>query len=82
MSGNSYASSNTFVGERVQKCERGSDMNCKHCGQPISDDRWPVHEAGNYRGKSRCDPDDSDLPYGFNAGRYYEDCESPCLGAS
>lgn len=56
-------------------------MTCKHCGQPISDDQWPVHLAGDYRGKSRCCPGDSGLPYGYNAGREGEPCESPCIGA-
>lgn len=54
---------------------------CKHCGQPICDDTWPVHLEGNHRGKSRCDPEDSDLPYGYNAGRTSEPCTSPCIGA-
>lgn len=55
---------------------------CKRCGQPISNDTWPVHLEGDYRGKSRCDPADSGMPYGYNAGRANETCTSPCIGAN
>lgn len=54
---------------------------CKHCGQPISDDPYPVHLRGLYRGKSRCDPEDSGLPYGYNADPEGATCSSLCLGA-
>jgi hypothetical protein len=54
---------------------------CKHCGQPIGDGQYPVHRAGHYRGKQRCDPDDSGLPYGYNADPVGAPCNAICLGS-
>jgi hypothetical protein len=55
---------------------------CKHCRQPISEhETGALHLAGGYRGKQRCDPADSGLPYGYNAAAPDADCEKPCLGA-
>ncbi|UGL61959.1 hypothetical protein SEA_EASTWEST_76 [Arthrobacter phage EastWest] len=56
---------------------------CKHCGQSISTVSgvdW-IHTAGGYRGKSRCDPADSGLRYGYNAGPAEQDCSAICLGS-
>lgn len=57
-------------------------MNCKHCGREIKseDGRWYVHSDGGYRGKSRCNPEDSGLPYGYNAAPQGTACTSPCIG--
>lgn len=57
-------------------------MRCKHCRRLISDGEYPVHEEGNYSGKNRCDPGDSGLPYGYNAGRTAEPCDASCLGSA
>ncbi len=53
-------------------------MNCKHCGRPIE---GTLHLEGAYRGKQRCDPADSALPYGYNADPDGAPCQYPCLGA-
>ncbi len=58
---------------------------CKHCGRTIhtgSPDRGYVHR-GDWGGasKSRCDPDESGLPYGYNAAPVGEPCQWPCIGA-
>jgi hypothetical protein len=55
---------------------------CTHCGQPISRDKWPVHLAGDYRGKHSCSPGDSGLPYGYEAHPADTPCAYPCLGAN
>ena len=54
---------------------------CKHCGREISDTPWPVHLTGHYRGKHRCDPDDSGLMYGYEAAPEGTECTPPCVGA-
>lgn len=56
-------------------------FRCKHCYRAISADVYPVHLEGEYRGKSRCDPVDSDLPYGYNADRIGSACNDLCLGS-
>lgn len=33
-----------------------------------------------HTGKSRCDPDESGLPYGYNAAPASEPCSPPCIG--
>ena len=56
---------------------------CKHCGRAIAPggNRYHVHllDSG-YNGKSRCDPDESGLMYGYNAAPIGETCSSPCIG--
>ena len=42
-------------------------MKCKHCGRLLIAPHYQTHAEGNYRGKMRCDPEDSGLPYGYNA---------------
>lgn len=54
---------------------------CTHCHREISGDKWPVHAEGGYRGKHRCSPEDSGLPYGYEAHTEGTACEYPCLGA-
>ena len=56
------------------------NQKCKHCSRPITDAPvGPTHLEGDYRGKQRCDPADSGLPYGYNAGRADTECTKPCL---
>lgn len=33
-----------------------------------------------HAGKSRCDPDESGLSYGYNAAPTGEPCSTPCIG--
>lgn len=51
---------------------------CKHCYRNI---KGVVHIEGSYRGKMRCDPQDSMLKYGYNAEAVGTDCGPTCLGA-
>lgn len=55
---------------------------CKHCGRAIkTGDGYHTHllDSG-HTGKSRCDPDESGLMYGYNAAPVGEPCSSPCIG--
>lgn len=58
---------------------------CKHCGRMINDGdqrRGWVHRTNSgHNGKSRCDPDESGLPYGRNAEPIGFRCQSPCIEA-
>lgn len=56
-------------------------VRCKHCAREISADTWAVHLTGGYRGKRRCDPDDSGMMYGYEAAPEGVECASPCIGA-
>lgn len=42
---------------------------CANCTKTIMsvDKRWWLHAEGGYRGKARCDPQDSEQPYGLEA---------------
>lgn len=57
---------------------------CKHCGRTIHDGnptRGYVHRGnGGHTSKSRCDPDESGLPYGYNAEPIGQPCGNPCIG--
>jgi hypothetical protein len=58
---------------------------CKHCGRAIhagSPERGYIHRSDGYASKSRCDPDESGLPYGYNAEPVGQPCKSPCVGAT
>lgn len=50
---------------------------CKHCRRPIENG---LHLEGVYRGKHRCDPDDSQQPYGYEAEPEGTYCSERCLG--
>lgn len=58
--------------------------DCKHCGRRIADGNpeqgW-VHDVGPGSVIGRCRPDESGLPYGYNAEPEGEPCRYPCLGA-
>ena len=57
-------------------------IECKHCRRPISDHLIsPLHLEGKQRGLQRCDPAETELPYGYNAGPAGTECVAPCLGA-
>lgn len=54
---------------------------CVHCGRAAE---RTVHIEGDYRGKQRCDPEDSRLPYGYNAHPADVSCDTPltsCVGS-
>lgn len=51
---------------------------CKHCYRTIN---GVSHIEGAYRGKMRCDPQDTMMKYGYNAEAVGTDCGSTCLGA-
>ena len=60
-----------------------SNKPCKHCGRNTENigDHYHVHILDNgYQGKSRCDPDESGLDYGYNAAPIGEPCSEPCIG--
>lgn len=50
---------------------------CKHCYRQI-DGR--VHAEGMAKGRMRCDPEDSQLVYGYNAEPTDADCGTTCMG--
>lgn len=56
---------------------------CKHCDRTIATtaprNGW-VHADGGNRLLSRCNGEDSGLPYGYNAEPEGEPCGMPCLG--
>lgn len=58
---------------------------CKHCGRAIADGderRGWVHaldHPGSVLG--RCNPDESGLPYGYDAEPEGQPCRNPCLGS-
>ena len=58
---------------------------CKHCGgvigSSVPDGRngW-VHVARPHGGLGRCDPEESGMPYGYNAEPENTACSNPCLG--
>ncbi len=60
-------------------------VKCKHCGRQIAagNERlgWVHALDSGYTGKSRCDPDESGLPYGYNAEPVGNPCQRPCLGS-
>lgn len=58
------------------------NAKCKHCGRELTSGEHPVHAEGDYRGKNRCCPGDSGLPYGYEAVPEGTECSYPCLGAS
>lgn len=62
-----------------------SGERCKHCGRAIAGgDRkrgW-VHDLGKGSVLGRCNPDESGLPYGYNAEPVGEPCMYPCAGSS
>lgn len=55
---------------------------CKHCFRAVKGvDGSYIHDEGLYRGKARCDPQDSQLVYGYNADPVGAECSPICLGA-
>lgn len=56
-------------------------MTCKHCGKELTSPHYQTHAEGNHRGKMRCDPDDSGLPYGYDAAPEGVPCDQICLGS-
>lgn len=56
-------------------------VECKHCGRALTSPHFATHAEGNYRGKMRCDPEDSGLSYGYNAAPIYVSCDIACLGS-
>lgn len=63
---------------RVEEQELKSDQDiCKHCYRQI---RGVIHTEGMGRGKMRCDPEDTQAPYGYNAEPTGSDCGVTCLG--
>ncbi len=64
---------------------RMSDLGpCKHCGRTVlgtAGAGYYSHQIdGGHSGKSRCDPDESGLDYGYNAAPIGEPCSEPCIG--
>jgi hypothetical protein len=63
----------------------GPGQSCKHCGRAIAagDPKtgWVHALDSGHNGKSRCDPSESRLPYGYNAEPEGAPCQSPCIGA-
>lgn len=55
-------------------------MLCRHCQRPLLAPEYTLHAEGRYRGKHRCDPEDSRLPYGYNAHPPGQPCDPTCLG--
>lgn len=57
---------------------------CKHCGRTvlgIAGAGYYTHQLDSgHSGKSRCDPDESGLSYGYNAAPRGEPCSEPCMG--
>ena len=58
---------------------------CKHCGRAIADGDsrrgWIHRDDRGYNSLGRCNPDESGLPYGYNAEPEGVPCGSPCLGS-
>lgn len=52
-------------------------LGCVHCGRRFTG--W-LHDEGAHRGKQRCDPADTGLPYGLNAHAPGTPCQYPCAG--
>ena len=57
-------------------------MKCKHCGKLLTEPHYQTHAEGNYRGKMRCDPEDSCLPYGYTAAPDGVPCDLICIGVT
>ena len=57
-------------------------MKCKHCGKLLTEPHYQTHAEGNYRGNMRCDPEDSGLPYGYNAAPEGVPCDLFGFGGS
>lgn len=59
---------------------------CKHCGRTIGTPLQPhgswIHADGGHRHKNRCNPEDSQLIYGYNACPEGEKCSLGCLGST
>lgn len=49
-------------------------MKCKHCGEEFEND---THKRTSLM---RCDPNISNLPYGYNAELEGSECKYPCMG--
>lgn len=57
---------------------------CKHCGRAIGalvETAGYVHLDGGQRGLHRCNPNDTGLPYGYDADPVDAPCTLGCLGA-
>lgn len=55
---------------------------CKHCGRRVEvTGEYGRHTDGDNRGKGRCDPEDSGLPYGYNAETKDMECSPICRGS-
>lgn len=67
----SDGTASTYCGEpeTAHATDEQEREKCLHCRRPMDseDGRYWIHAEGVYRGKARCDPDDSGLPYGYNA---------------
>ena len=58
-----------------------SILICKHCNRQIERVQTSyLHVEGLNRGKQRCDPNDSQLVYGYNADPVGAECSDICLG--
>ncbi len=58
-----------------------SILICKHCNRQIEYKGCGyIHCEGVNRGKARCDPQDSQLVYGYNADPVGAECSDICLG--
>ena len=62
---------------REEKLSEPESDICKHCLRQIKDGK---HTEGMNRGKMRCDPEDSQLVYGYNAEPSDEECGPTCMG--
>lgn len=61
--------------------EEKTNLICKHCFRAVKGvDGSYIHDEGLYRGKARCDPQDSQLVYGYNADPVGAECSPICLG--
>lgn len=67
-----------------RKAEQAGPPRCRHCGQAITQGRYPLHVNDREQpGKQRCDPAKSGLPYGYIAHHGPADrCPSWCLGSA
>lgn len=73
---------NAVITPKMTKPSYVSIVICKHCHRAIEFvNSGYVHIEGDNRGKSRCDPQDSQLIYGYNADPVGVECTGICLGA-
>lgn len=63
-----------FNAQRDQIRAEIEAMTCKHCGEAFKG------ELHTRTGVGRCDPQQSGLPYGYNAEAIGTACAVPCIG--